>query len=121
LQSKDGKNIEVVKRASVALGRMKDSSAIPTLIDHLIVMQKVQVGTPKPAGNMSGTFSKDGSGGIGFGAGGGSKVVDMPVKVQPALDALVAITGQNYDFQPKVWKTWYQSQKKADTLDARRD
>jgi hypothetical protein len=122
LQGKDKKNIEVVKRASLALGRMKDSSAIPVLIDHLIVLQKVQIGPARPAGSMQGTFSKDGNGPIGFNPGGGApKVVDMPVKVQPVLDALVAITGQNYNFEPKTWKIWYQSQKKADTLDARRD
>jgi hypothetical protein len=70
---------------------------------------------------MSLGFGSNGGTSMGMG-GGGPKVVSMPVKNQAVLDALVAITGQNFGFEPKLWKNWAAAQKKpADTLDARRN
>jgi len=38
------------------------------------------------------------------------------------LDALTALTGQNFNFDKQAWKYWYAAQKKTpDSLDARRD
>ena len=41
---------------------------------------------------------------------------------QSVLDALVALTGQNFNFDKQAWKYWYAAQKKPrDGLDARRN
>jgi len=37
------------------------------------------------------------------------------------LDALTAITGQNFGFNQAAWRRWYAAQKKPETIDARRD
>jgi hypothetical protein len=44
------KNNDIMSRAAVCLGRMKDPSAIRPLIDHLITLQRIQVGPDKPPG-----------------------------------------------------------------------
>ena len=71
---------------------------------------------------MSMSFPTGGTrGGAGMSAGGGPKIVSFNVPNQPVLDALVTITGQNYGFDKQRWRAWYASQKKTETLDARRN
>ena len=73
---------------------------------------------------MSMSFPKGGSaggGGIGMGMGGGPKVVAVPMQNQAVLDVLVALTGQNFGFDQRAWKTWYATQDKPPVVNARRD
>lgn len=115
----------VVNRAAVALGLMKDPSAIGPLIDALVTVHKYKVSRGNP-GAMSATFGKGpggtgAPGGSGLSMGGGQKIVSIPRRNQPVLDALVALTGQNFSFEERTWKYWYASQKQRVELDARRD
>ncbi|MGD0896308.1 MAG: HEAT repeat domain-containing protein [Thermoguttaceae bacterium] len=115
-------NNVIVKRAAIALGRLKDPSSIGPLIDALITQHKQQVGSGNP-GQMSMAFPTGGTkGGIGMGMGGnGPKIILLHVQNQSVLDALVAITGQNFGFDQRAWKTWYAAQNKAPPVDARRN
>jgi hypothetical protein len=55
-------------------------------------------------------------------AGGGPTLVRQSISNQAVLDALLALTGQNFNFDKQAWKYWYAAQKKAPaSLDARRD
>jgi hypothetical protein len=117
-------NNSVINLAGIALGRMKDSSAIGPLIDALVTSHKFKVVKPGGDGAMSTTFSKGpgGQGSTGLSAGGGPKYIMQPIRNQAVLDALVALTGRSLGFDEQAWKHWHAAQKKpADTLDARRN
>ena len=126
LRSKD--NI-IVNRAGYALGRLKDPSAISPLIDALVTVHKFKVTTGNP-GSMSTTFSNGpsgsgavgGMGGMGFGMGGGGpKIYSVPKQNQAVLDSLVTLTKQNFVFDQRAWRAWYNTQKKAEVGASRRD
>jgi hypothetical protein len=121
------KNNDVVNRAGFCLGRMKDPSSIGPLIDALVTVHKFKIVKQGGDNATSSTFGKGpgGSGapgGMGFGAGGGPTIMRRALSNQPVLDALVAITGQNFNFDKQAWKAWLAAQKKpAQPIDARRD
>jgi len=101
---------EIINRAGVALGRMKDPSTITALIDYLITGHDEVI---RPAGgpdSMTTTFNKNGG-------GGGLAMNQKPVTItrylqnQGVLDALVAITGQNFGFDDVAWRSWYANRK----------
>ena len=116
LKDKDNR---IVNLAALALGRMKDPSSIGPLIDALVTTHKFKI---VKAGGDNATSASFGSGGTGMSAGGGPKFIRQNIPNQTALDALVAVTGQNFNFDKQAWKYWFAAQKKApDTLDARRD
>jgi hypothetical protein len=103
---------ETINRAGVALGRMKDPSCIPTLIQYLVTGHEevVQPAAGGP-GAMNAAFNKKG------GPGGGLAMNQKPqtfthwLQNQGVLDALVAITGQPFGFDTRAWNTWYLNQK----------
>jgi hypothetical protein len=113
---------EIINLAGAALGRMKDPAAIGPLIDALVTVHKFKVVTGG-GGNMSSSFGKGpNSGGTGISMNAQPKIIKRNIPNQAVLDALVAITGQNFNFDKDAWQTWYASQrKKPDVLDGRRD
>jgi hypothetical protein len=114
------KDNPVVNLAGVALGRMKDPSTVGPLIDALVTTHQFKI--PKAGGDnsTSSTFS-NAPGGGGYSFGGGPKIISKQIPNQAVLDALVAITGQNFEFNPDAWRHWYAAQKKPENIDARRD
>ena len=55
-------------------------------------------------------------------AGGSTKIVKVPMSNQSVLDALVALTKQNFGFDVRAWHTWFHAQRKSDgVIDTRRD
>ncbi len=126
LKSKDNKTI---RRAAIGLAAMKDPTAIGPLIDALITTHTYKINPPGGPNAMSATFGKGpgGSGapggGTGMSFGGGPKMVKIPVQNQEVLDALIRITGVNYQFNVAAWKSWYAQQRKnqpSPVIDARR-
>ena len=122
---RDKKN-SVVNLAAVGLGRMNDLSAIGPLIDALVTTHKYKAPKKGGPGSMSTTFGtgpggSGAPGGGGMSMGGGPKIYTLHFRNQSVLDALVTLSGQNFNFDQRAWKYWYASQKKAITLDARRD
>ncbi len=122
------KDNQVVNLAAIGLGRMRDLSAIGPLIDALVTVHKFKIVKPGGDNAMGGTFgtgprgSGAPSGGIGMSAGGGPTLVRQSIPNQAVLDALLALTGQNFNFDKQAWKYWYAAQKKSPaSLDARRD
>jgi hypothetical protein len=104
---------------------MKDPSTIGPLIEALVTHHKQQVGGNGGGGGMGMNMAfPTGAtkGGIGMGMGGnGPKIILYQVQNQSVLDALVAITGQNFNFDQRAWRTWHAAQNKAQPLDARRN
>ncbi|MEN6458804.1 MAG: HEAT repeat domain-containing protein [Thermoguttaceae bacterium] len=116
------KDNAVVNLAAIGLGRMKDPSSIRSLIDSLVTKHKFRVPNPAGEGGTNAAFgSGGGSRGGGMTVGGGPKYIYKEMTNQAVLDALVAITGRNFNFDKQAWKYWYHSQEKPpDRIDARR-
>jgi hypothetical protein len=113
LQKRDVGN-EMVNRIGVALGMMKDPSAVAPLINSLVTVHKFQLPGGSAPGSMSAGFGKGpGGGGTSLNMGGGPKFEYRPVPNQAVLDALIALTGQNFSFDQHAWKTWLNAQRKA--------
>ena len=114
----------IINRAGVALGKMKDPSCILDLIQYLVtghdeVIQPPGGGGP---GAMTTTFNKNGGGGGGLGMNAKPKIIHHILQNQGVFDALVSITGQNFGYDMRAWKTWYSTQQvKAQGVDARRN
>jgi hypothetical protein len=107
---------------------MKDPTSIRPLIDALITKHEFKVTTGNPGG-MSNTFGTGPGGRIGPGmsssgmsAGGSTKIYKVPINNQAVLDALVALTKQNFGFDIPAWHAWLNAQRKSEgILDTRRD
>jgi hypothetical protein len=106
----------IINRAALGLKEMGDPSAIGPLIDHLITMHKTKLPGPPP-GQMTPSFSKGpGGGGMSFGTGGGGpKTIVNPIKNLMVLDALVSLTGEDFQFNVDGWREWYLAQKKRES------
>ena len=113
------KDNAIVNLAATALGRIKDPSAIDPLIKALVTVHKFRVAKPGGDNAMSAGF---GSGGTGIAMGNRPKFVRQSISNQAVLDALMALTRQNFNFDKQAWHYWHAAQKKpAQPLDARRD
>jgi hypothetical protein len=103
---------EVINRAGVALGRIKDASSIDTLIEYLVTVHDFVIPPAGGPGAMTTSFGKGpGGGGTGLGMNLQPKVIQKTMQNQGVLDALVEITGQNFGFNQRAWNTWYTNQK----------
>ncbi len=103
-----------INRAARGLMEMGDPAAIGPLIEALITDHKITI-PGGPPGKMTGSFSPkgSGSGGIGLGVGGGGpKTKVNRVRNQTVLDALVALTGRNFEFNVEAWRQWHLAQQK---------
>jgi hypothetical protein len=103
---------EIINRAGVALGRIKDPSCIDTLIEYLVTMHDIVIPPAGGPGAMTTSFGKGpGGGGTGLGMNVQPKVVRQTMQNQGVLDALVNITGENFGFDQRAWNTWYTTRK----------
>lgn len=102
---------DTIDRAGIALGRIKDPTSVPSLIEHVYYKhtEVIPSGGGGP-GSMTTTFNKNGGGGGGLSMNAKPKTVDRWVQSSGVLDALVAITGQNFGYNSRAWMTWYSNQ-----------
>jgi hypothetical protein len=123
---KDKDNV-TVNRAALGLARMKEFSTVGPLIDALVTVHKFKIAKKGGDNATSSTFGTGpggggAPGGGGLAMGGGPTIIRQSISNQSVLDALVILTGQNFNFDKQAWKYWYAAQKKpAEGLDARRD
>lgn len=110
----------IVQRSALGLGRMKDPSTVGPLIESLVTTHQF-----RPAGAnqgaMAATFPTDGRSGGGLSMNKTPTIIRKNIANQPALDALIDMTGQNFDFDQRAWRLWYASRKNRITIDGRRD
>jgi HEAT repeat protein len=116
------KDNAIINRAALALGRLNDRKAIAPLIEALETDHIREVAPAQP-GIVSGIGSFNGQplgGGFSMG-GGGPKVVKERLQNPQVLNSLIQLTGQNFDYKHDSWKAWHATQKKAQSLNGRRD
>lgn len=119
LKSRDN---TVVNRAGMALGVMGDPSAVGPLIDHLITTHKFKIVTGNPGQTSAGFGNGPGksSPGGGLSVGGSPQIISRQLPNDSVHDALVLLTGVDYNFNVSQWKTWYAAQHQRPTINSRR-
>ena len=96
-----------VNRAAEALGRLGVPSAVAPLIDALQTKHVVVQGDGTGEGSMTAAFTPAGG---GLSMGGGPKKVTVVAKNDRVLEALIALTGKNFEWDAVAWRTWLASQ-----------
>lgn len=94
-----------INRAAYILGKVGDPTIFSPLIDALISVQRIA--NPQAGGDTT-SFGSDGSFGM---SRGGPAAVDVPVQNQFVLEALIELTGQNFEFDQRAWRRWYNIEK----------
>ena len=92
-----------VNRAAEALGRLGVPSVVGPLIDALETQHVVVTGGGTPEGSTSATFTPTGG---GLSMGGGPKRSKVTVRNERVLEALVALTGTNLEWDSRAWRAW---------------
>jgi hypothetical protein len=88
---------------SALLGRLGVPSAVGPLVDALETQHVVVSGDGKPEGSTSATFTPSGG---GLSMGGGPKRSTVSVRNDRVLEALVALTGTNFEWDARGWRVW---------------
>lgn len=91
-----------VNRSAEALGRLGLPEPIGPLIAALET-KHLAAGGGQPAGSTSATFTPAGG---GLSMGGGPKPKLVAVRNDRVLEALVTLTGQNFEWDAAAWRAW---------------
>ena len=92
-----------VNRAAEALGRLGVPAAVGPLVDALETQHVVVSGDGTIAGSTSATFTPAGG---GLSMGGGPKRSTATVRNDRVLEALVVLTGTNFEWDARGWRVW---------------
>lgn len=104
------KNNQTVNQSAAALGQIGDRTAIEPLIAALITTHtRVLPGRTSPDATTS-TFSDSGP---SVSTGAGPHVQIAHIRNQPVLDALIKLTGANFDYDQRRWHYWNAQEKRA--------
>jgi hypothetical protein len=106
-----------INRAAEALGRLGVASAVGPLI-AVLETEHVVVVDAAAEGSTTATFTPSGG---GLSMGGGPKRRKQRVQNQRVLEALVALTGANFDWNAQAWRAWLASRETPADFDPRRD
>lgn len=92
-----------VNRAAEALGRLGMAAAVLPLIAALETEHASIVTDGRAPGSTSATFTPSGG---GFSMGGGPKRVMVKLRNDRVLEALIALTGMNFQWDQAAWRAW---------------
>ncbi len=92
-----------VNRAAEALGRLGSPTAVAALIESLETQHLVVEGDGTPEGSTTATFTPNGG---GLALGGGTKRVRKLLRNDRVLEALISLTGANFEWNAAAWKAW---------------
>ena len=106
-----------LNRAAEALGRLGDQSVIAALVAALETRHVVMQGDGQAPGSTTATFTPSGG---GLSMGGGPKPVKVMVRNDRVLEALVALTGQNFSWDAAAWRGWLAA-RECPAFDPRRE
>jgi HEAT repeat protein len=103
-----------INRAAEALGYLGDRSAVLPLVS---VLETEHVVVVDEGGATSATFTPAGG---GLAMGGGAKRRKVRHRNEAVLEALVRLTGQNFEWHAGAWRSWVASQQTPPDFDPRR-
>lgn len=106
-----------INRAAEALGRLGSTAAVGPLIEVLETDHMVVVGGGTPEGSTSATFTPSGG---GLSMGSGPKRQKTRVQNQQVLEALVKLTGANFEWNTAAWRAWQANRQSPPDFDPRR-
>ena len=106
-----------INRAAEALGRLGSASAVGPLIGALETEHMLVAGGGAPEGSTTATFTPSGG---GLSMGGGPKRQKTRVQNQRVLEALVKLTGENFDWNTAAWRAWQANRQSPPDFDPRR-
>lgn len=92
-----------VNRAAEALGRLGSPTAVAALIESLETQHLVLEGDGTAEGSTTATFTPNGG---GLALGGGTKRVRKTLRNDRVLEALITLTGANFEWNASAWKAW---------------
>jgi hypothetical protein len=135
IQALKSKDNAIINRSAYALGQLGNVAAVPALVDSLVTQHKFAVttgspgisttfGGPTPSGPPPGAgagFPSSGPNVGGFSTGQSTQIIVQQMANAEVLDALVRMTGVNFEYNSAQWKAWLASRKKPESEDARRD
>jgi len=104
-----------INRAAEALGRLGDPMAVLPLVAALETEHVVT--DPGNGGAISATFTP-GQGGLS--AGGGPTQRRLKVRNEAVLEALVRLTGTNFEWRADAWRAWLANEQNPEGFDPRR-
>lgn len=106
-----------INRAAEALGGLRSFTAVGPLIAALETEHVVVVGDGAPEGSTTATFTPSGG---GLSMGSGPKRRKQRVRNERVLEALVAITGANFEWNTAAWRAWLAGRQAPPDFDPRR-
>ncbi len=106
-----------LNRAAEALGRLGDQSVVAALVNSLETRHVVMQGDGQAPGSTTATFTPAGG---GLSMGGGPKPVKVMVRNDRVLEALAALTGQNFAWDAAAWRAWLAA-RECPAFDPRRE
>ena len=96
-----------VNRAAEALGRLGAASTVGPLIDALETKHVVVQGKAGGEDSMTAAFTPAGG---GLSMGGGPQRTTVVARNDRVLEALIALTGKNFEWDTAAWRTWFAGQ-----------
>lgn len=108
-----------LNRAAEVLGRLRDASSIGPLIAVLETNHVVTTGDGTPEGSTTATFTPSGNGGLSL--GGNRQTKKITLRNSAVHEALVAITGVDFQWDVKAWRAWLAGRDLPADFDPRRD
>lgn len=106
-----------INRAAEALGGLRSFTAVGPLIAALETEHVVVVSDGAPEGSTTATFTPSGG---GLSMGSGPKRRKQRVRNERVLEALVAITGANFEWNTAAWRAWLAGRQSPPDFDPRR-
>jgi hypothetical protein len=110
-------NNETVNRAADALAVIGGETTLGALVDALVTTHKFRVGN-EGGGD---TYSMNTATGQHSFGGGGPKIIRQDVQNPRVLQALIALSGENFNFDETGWRSWLASLQIEEQFDLRRD
>ena len=112
-----GADNDRINRAAEALGGLGSTSAIAPLIGVLETDHVAMVGGAAAEGSTTATFTPSGG---GLSMGSGPKRQKTRVQNPRVLEALVRLTGENFEWNTAAWQAWLANRQLPPDFDPRR-
>jgi len=106
-----------INRAAEAIGRLGVPSAVSPLINALETQHMVVAGDGAAEGATSATFTPSGG---GLSMGSGKKNIKVSVQNERVLQALISLTGVNFEWNRSAWRAWLANRQSPPDFDPRR-